>query len=140
MARKKQSGLPVQNAPVLWTTLNVKGANWPYLLSNDPKHFQNEGDEGCCDYEASCVYIASWLSPTQMPGVLIHELVHILIYTMGAGQLMQMLVDAKDHDDREERLVSLLAVDLYDTLQRNGLISIPKIPKLSPEALKKPAK
>lgn len=134
-ARKKKTELPA-----LWMTLNIKSAVWPVMMTNDPSHFQGDGDEGCCDYEAGIIYIASWLSDTQRPNVLLHEVLHAIVYSMGVGQLMQLLVDAKDHDEREERLVSLLAIDLYDTLQRNGLLVLPKAPKLSEDSRQKRTK
>jgi hypothetical protein len=132
--RKKKSDLPM-----LWMTLTIKGAEWPVFLTNDVQ-LLGEDNDACCNTATSTIYIASWLPASQIHTALIHEVLHAIIFSMGVGQLIQSIIDVEDHDESEERLVSLLSVDLFDTLQRNGIIKLPKLPNLSPEAKQKKSK
>jgi hypothetical protein len=129
MAKRRRRVQKKLAPSILWMTLTIKGALWPVEVSSNPKDFHESTDEGCCDLRACKIYIASWLSETQKMSVLIHEILHAIFFSLGVSQVVESVLDAKE-DEREERLISLLAGDLYDTLQRNGLLLLPKIPEL----------
>jgi len=107
--------------PVLWFRLRVGPSDWSVLLV-DSKDEHLDGDEGCCAFVESKIYVNRCLPVDRWRDVLVHELLHAIFFAHG--------IDAVLNIDRavEERIVSVLAPALVMTLDGHEMLRIPKIP------------
>lgn len=84
------------------------------------------------DPESHVIEVTHTPNEGMMRSRLLHELLHVCMGST-AGDLRAKVLGANTEDARsirEELIVSFLEPHLYDLLNRNGLLKIPKPPKL----------
>ena len=108
--------------------LTIQGTAWRVYVVSRGSCRALRGLEGLCDHDGSTIFIASELSPERRADVFVHELLHAMMFASGCDRAVphSMGVSDKKWCEVDETLVRLLAPVLFDTLMRNGLLTIPK--------------
>lgn len=108
--------------------LTIQGTEWRVHVVSRGSCRALKGCEGACDHEGARIFIAAELSPERRADVFVHELLHALTFASGVDRAVpaSMGCDEKKWTEVDETIVRLLAPVLFDTLTRNGLLTIPK--------------
>lgn len=101
-----------------WLALRLGGQRWSvYLVSPQSKHLACEKGNrrhGSCDYESSRIFVSKALEQSARDDVLLHELLHALLYVTGAETAYGG--DPK----KDEHVVSCLTPTLHQVLRDLG--------------------
>jgi hypothetical protein len=118
--------------PRLLTRLNVQGNDWRVYLTNADDEPDLAGADGVTSVDDSLIALDERLEPTRMGTAFLHELIHACLSAPASVEVLARVFECKHADvrGREEALVSYLAPILFDTLARNGLLKLPKVPKV----------
>lgn len=102
-----------------WLSLHIGGQKWSvFLVSPKSKHLwdpdSGKHNAGFCQYDKCSIYIARDLGEEAREDVLLHELLHALLYVTGGEKVYDC-----DHE-KDEQLVSALTPTLHRVLKDLG--------------------
>ena len=116
--------------PRLFKRLNVQGNAWRVFLVDRDTEPDLAGNDGVTSVDDSLIALDDRLEPTRMGSAFVHELLHACLSAPASKEVLAKLFGCKPEEvvDKEESMVSYLAPILFDTLARNGLLKLPRVP------------
>lgn len=114
--------------PIHWFDVPIGPSKWSVLLSvpGVSPALDDEGEfahEGYCSSQHSRIYVNASLPRDRWPDIVVHELLHAVIYVTGIDTAFGLDLG------KEEKLVSQMTPTLCDMLLRGGMLKIPRAPK-----------
>ena len=131
--------MPTRNAdkhalPLLWKNLIILGVAWPIFITSKEHHPAIDGNEGLADFSNGQILISSKVSDERKPEVLVHEILHVILFSIGFESIAGSLLGTDaSWDNKEEAIVASISPVLYDILTRNDWLKIPAPPATKPK-------